>query len=117
MNKKFFFKDSLHFYFFKYEINCLVSVKHNWEVMVEAIQNYIGSLNWGYRVSLREKSVTYLNSYGEFVEPHKIKVSSVFKTCNWRKSRVLKLPFKIQQGKGFILDIANLSQLKFKTHL
>ncbi|KFP87401.1 Thioredoxin reductase 3, partial [Acanthisitta chloris] len=53
-------------------------VKHNWEVMVEAIQNYIGSLNWGYRVSLREKSVTYLNSYGEFVEPHKIKVCTVF---------------------------------------
>ncbi|KFV07156.1 Thioredoxin reductase 3, partial [Pterocles gutturalis] len=52
-------------------------VKHNWEVMVEAIQNYIGSLNWGYRVSLREKSVTYLNSYGEFVEPHKIKVCTV----------------------------------------
>ncbi|NWQ90640.1 TRXR3 reductase, partial [Burhinus bistriatus] len=51
-------------------------VKHNWEVMVEAIQNYIGSLNWGYRVSLREKSVTYLNSYAEFVEPHKIKATN-----------------------------------------
>ncbi|RMB98890.1 hypothetical protein DUI87_24434 [Hirundo rustica rustica] len=51
-------------------------VKHNWEIMVEAIQNYIGSLNWGYRVSLREKSVTYLNSYGEFVEPHKIKATN-----------------------------------------
>lgn len=47
--------------------------------MVEAIQNYIGSLNWGYRVSLREKSVTYINSYGEFVEPHKIKVCAVLK--------------------------------------
>ncbi|KAF1440069.1 TRXR3 reductase, partial [Pygoscelis papua] len=51
-------------------------VKHNWEIMVEAIQNYIGSLNWGYRVSLREKSVTYLNSYGEFIEPHKIKATN-----------------------------------------
>lgn len=51
--------------------------------MVEAIQNYIGSLNWGYRVSLREKSVTYLNSYGEFIEPHKIKVCAVFKTFCW----------------------------------
>ncbi|KAF2988072.1 hypothetical protein EK904_005448 [Melospiza melodia maxima] len=51
-------------------------VKHNWETMVEAVQNYIGSLNWGYRVSLREKSVTYLNSYGEFVEPHKIKATN-----------------------------------------
>uniref|UniRef100_A0A663LQW7 thioredoxin-disulfide reductase (NADPH) n=1 Tax=Athene cunicularia TaxID=194338 RepID=A0A663LQW7_ATHCN len=51
-------------------------VKHNWEIMVQAIQNYIGSLNWGYRVSLREKSVTYLNSYGEFIEPHKIKATN-----------------------------------------
>lgn len=51
--------------------------------MVEAIQNYIGSLNWGYRVSLREKSVTYLNSYGEFIEPHKIKVCAVLKTFSW----------------------------------
>lgn len=51
-------------------------VKHNWEIMVEAVQNYIGSLNWGYRLSLREKSVTYQNSYGEFVEPHKIKATN-----------------------------------------
>lgn len=56
--------------------------------MVEAIQNYIGSLNWGYRVSLREKSVTYLNSYGEFVEPHKIKVYSAFKILSWEGNLV-----------------------------
>ncbi|XP_049718497.1 thioredoxin reductase 3 isoform X1 [Elephas maximus indicus] len=51
-------------------------VKHNWETMIEAIQNYIGSLNWGYRLSLREKAVTYVNSYGEFVEHHKIKATN-----------------------------------------
>ncbi|XP_048343941.1 thioredoxin reductase 3 [Sphaerodactylus townsendi] len=51
-------------------------VKHNWETMVEAIQNYIGSLNWGYRVALREKSVTYLNAFGEFIGPHKIKATN-----------------------------------------
>lgn len=52
----------------------LFSVKHNWETMTEAIQNHIGSLNWSYRLSLREKSVAYINSYGEFVEHHKLKV-------------------------------------------
>ncbi|KAM5280402.1 thioredoxin reductase 3 isoform 1-T1 [Ctenodactylus gundi] len=52
------------------------SVKHNWESMMEAIQNHIGSLNWGYRLSLREKGVTYVNSYGEFVEQHKIKATN-----------------------------------------
>ena len=42
--------------------------------MKTAVNNYIGSLNWGYRVSLRDKNVNYVNAYAEFVEPHKIKV-------------------------------------------
>lgn len=50
-------------------------VKHNWETMKEAINNYIGSLNWGYRVALRDKKVDYVNAYAEFIDPHKIKVS------------------------------------------
>ncbi|VEL13679.1 unnamed protein product [Protopolystoma xenopodis] len=41
--------------------------------MVEEIQNHIGSLNWGYRVALREKSVTYINAYGTLIDPHTIK--------------------------------------------
>ncbi|XP_075039747.1 thioredoxin reductase 3 [Mixophyes fleayi] len=51
-------------------------VQHNWDTMRENIQSYIGSLNWGYRVSLRDKNVRYENSYGEFVEPHKIKATN-----------------------------------------
>ncbi|XP_058855829.1 thioredoxin reductase 1, cytoplasmic-like [Acipenser ruthenus] len=51
-------------------------VKHNWQTMIESISNYIGSLNWGYRVELRDKNVTYVNSYAEFVEPHKIKATN-----------------------------------------
>ncbi|XP_075794834.1 thioredoxin reductase 1, cytoplasmic isoform X2 [Pelodiscus sinensis] len=51
-------------------------VKHSWETMTEAVQNYIGSLNWGYRVSLREKKVTYENAYGEFVGPHTVKATN-----------------------------------------
>lgn len=43
--------------------------------MKTAVNNYISSLNWGYRVSLRDKNVEYVNAYAEFVEPHKIKVS------------------------------------------
>ncbi|CAL8254165.1 thioredoxin reductase 3 [Gadus morhua] len=52
------------------------SVKHNWVIMKEAINNYIGSLNWGYRVALRDKNVNYVNAYAEFVEPHKIKATT-----------------------------------------
>lgn len=29
------------------------SLKHNWEKMVSNIQDYIKSLNWGYRVQLQ----------------------------------------------------------------
>merc|ERR1719427_7063 len=47
--------------------------QHNWQNMVTEVQNHIGSLNWGYRVALREKNVTYLNEYGTFVDKNTIK--------------------------------------------
>ena len=47
--------------------------QHSWEKMVEEVQNHIGSLNWGYRVALREKSVNYLNEYAEFVDAHTLR--------------------------------------------
>ncbi len=46
---------------------------HNWEKMVQEVQNHIGGLNWGYRVALREKSVDYLNEYAEFVDEHTLR--------------------------------------------
>ncbi|ELR24105.1 thioredoxin reductase 1, cytoplasmic, putative [Acanthamoeba castellanii str. Neff] len=46
------------------------NVNHDWEKMVNAVQDHIGSLNWGYRVALREKNVNYLNAYGVFVDSH-----------------------------------------------
>lgn len=49
-------------------------VGHTWSKMVEGIQNHIGSLNWGYRVALREKKVDYLNAYATFVDEHTLKV-------------------------------------------
>ena len=51
--------------------------KHNWNTMVEAVQAHIGSLNWGYRVALREKKVNYMNAFAQFVDPHTIKVSKI----------------------------------------
>ncbi|XP_055937788.1 thioredoxin reductase 1, cytoplasmic-like isoform X2 [Argiope bruennichi] len=48
-------------------------VEHNWVVMRENVQNYIGSLNWNYKVQLRTEQVKYINAYGQFVEDHKIK--------------------------------------------
>jgi len=43
---------------------------HDWAKLVDAVQDYISSLNFGYRTELREKSVTYLNVLGSFVDPH-----------------------------------------------
>ncbi|XP_033113803.1 thioredoxin reductase 1, cytoplasmic-like [Anneissia japonica] len=48
-------------------------VSHKWETLRKGVQDHIGSLNWGYRVALRDKSVAYQNAYAEFVDPHTIK--------------------------------------------
>lgn len=62
-------------------------VQHNWTTMKDAIQDYIGSLNWGYRVQLRDKKVDYHNAYAEFVDEHTVKAlnkkgQEVKKTAN-----------------------------------
>jgi len=49
---------------------------HDWKNMVEEVQNHIGGLNWGYRVALREKNVTYLNEYAKFVDKNTIKTTN-----------------------------------------
>lgn len=49
---------------------------HNWNSMVSNIQDYVKSLNWGYRVALQDKNVKYLNAYGEFVDHHRIKTTT-----------------------------------------
>ncbi|XP_060050307.1 thioredoxin reductase 1, cytoplasmic isoform X4 [Erinaceus europaeus] len=59
-----------------YGWNVNEKVKHDWEKMTEAVQNHIGSLNWGYRVALREKRVTYENAYGQFIGPHRVKTTN-----------------------------------------
>jgi Pyruvate/2-oxoglutarate dehydrogenase complex, dihydrolipoamide dehydrogenase (E3) component, and related enzymes len=50
-------------------------VLHNWTNMVNEVQNYVKSLNFGYRKVLKQKTVTYLNAYAQFVDAHTIKVS------------------------------------------
>lgn len=40
--------------------------------LVQGVQDYIGSLNWGYRVQLREASVKYINALGKFTGPNTV---------------------------------------------
>lgn len=46
---------------------------HNWESMVQNVSDYIGGLNWGYRVELRDNKVDYINAYGSLVDAHTVK--------------------------------------------
>lgn len=50
-------------------------VQHSWEELRENVINYIRSLNFKYRVRLREKNVTYLNKLGKFVDRHTLEVT------------------------------------------
>ena len=47
--------------------------EHNWETLVENVNTHISSLNWGYRSSLRQNGVTYLNAYASFMDKNTIK--------------------------------------------
>jgi pyruvate/2-oxoglutarate dehydrogenase complex dihydrolipoamide dehydrogenase (E3) component len=47
-------------------------ITHDWAAMVGAVQDHIASLNFGYRVALREKGVVFENSLGSFVDSHTI---------------------------------------------
>ena len=46
------------------------ALTHDWAKMVGAVQDHISSLNFGYRVALREKAVEYKNALGAFKDAH-----------------------------------------------
>jgi len=46
--------------------------KHRWSTMLESVNNYIRSLNFGYRSDLMKKNVKYFNSLASFVDNHTI---------------------------------------------
>jgi thioredoxin reductase (NADPH) len=48
---------------------------HKWESMRESVQNHIRGLNFNYRVTLREKNVTYLNKLGKFIDAHTLELT------------------------------------------
>jgi len=47
-------------------------VQCNWEKLVSQVQDYIHTLNYGYKEQLKSEDVEYLNCYGTFVDPHTI---------------------------------------------
>ncbi|CAM9201887.1 unnamed protein product [Laminaria digitata] len=45
---------------------------HDWESMVQSVQNYIKGLNFKYRVDLRSKGVEYVNALGRLQDAHTV---------------------------------------------
>lgn len=73
---KYYFKKKFKFCSNYHLLYSFVSGHHTWETMVENVQNYIKSLNFGYRKELNKRKVKYLNAYAEFVAPHKLKLTN-----------------------------------------
>nr|CAB3267402.1 thioredoxin reductase 3 [Phallusia mammillata] len=46
--------------------------EHDWTTLSSAVQMYIRSLNWGHKVQLTEKNITYINGKGSFVDKNTI---------------------------------------------
>ncbi|CAH8442296.1 unnamed protein product [Heterobilharzia americana] len=51
------------------------NISHNWSTMIEGVQSHIGSLNWGYKVTLRDNQVTYLNAKGVLLNRHEVQIT------------------------------------------
>lgn len=47
-----------------------------WETLVERVQDYISSLNFGYRIFLNKDKIKYFNGLGKFQDEHTIKISN-----------------------------------------
>ena len=48
--------------------------QHSWETLRENVQAHIRSLNFGYRVALRDGRVSYLNQHCRFLDSHTLEV-------------------------------------------
>lgn len=50
------------------------NLTHDWKTLVQYVQNNIKGSNFSYRALLTAQQVKYINAYGSFVDPHKVKI-------------------------------------------
>lgn len=50
------------------------NIKHDWNTLVSYVQNNIKGSNFSYRALLASQQVKYINAYGSFVDPHKVRI-------------------------------------------
>jgi len=55
-------------------------VKHSWQRMSQTVTNYIKSLNWGYKVQLKEYGITYIKAFASFADAHTVEFEKRKKT-------------------------------------
>lgn len=48
---------------------------HNWDAVAEKIQDYIRSLNWGYKKKLNQEGITYYNKLAKLLSPNQIELT------------------------------------------
>lgn len=58
-----------------YGWNTPEKMTHDWSTMVQAIQDHVHSLNWGYKVQLRQQNVKYYNKYASFIDKNTLKLT------------------------------------------
>lgn len=50
--------------------------KHDWEKLVEKVQNNVKKTNFGYKVALRDAKVKYFNNYASLVDKNIVKLEN-----------------------------------------
>jgi thioredoxin reductase (NADPH) len=84
--------------------------QHSWMTLRNAVKEYISSLNWGYRVQLRENNIEYLNAQGEFIDSHTLRAVTFDRKTEQVKSTVshdrfsVMVDYLIQDGIHFVFS-------------
>jgi thioredoxin reductase (NADPH) len=73
-----------------WDVPARASVRFDWNKLVTAVQDHISSLNFGYRVALRDAKVEYKNALGTFKDPHTLVLTDKKgKTSEVRARRII----------------------------
>jgi len=48
------------------------SIPHSWTILSQNIHSYIKGMNWGYKNTLKDERVEYINSLGKVIDPHTV---------------------------------------------
>ncbi|XP_027193741.2 thioredoxin reductase 1, cytoplasmic-like [Dermatophagoides pteronyssinus] len=85
------------------------NLKHDWSTLVNYVQNNIKGSNFSYRALLATQQVKYLNAYGTFVEPNKLRI--VYK--NKKEEFITSKNFIVATGERPVYPIDCKGALKY----